>query len=166
MKRYVNGYDAPQFEIINNDGIRTIVTLSLGYQGFIEYEEDVVTLDEFTDGSKEDLTHFYRYEWRLVYAEEITQEERLKIKQIQDARKAGYKVRLTPHKDWPWRSFYVLISPEKRATELDSFFNGEDDTTNKAYEISFVNRDPVNSINIADTNSLPILTTRVYYEYY
>lgn len=155
MKQYANGYDSPVFIIYNADNTITTVYMSFEYQALIEYEEDVTTLDLFTDGSKEDKTHFFNYEWRLFYTDEINYTERNKLRQIQDARVAGLQVELIPHADYPWRSFNVLISAEKRAFELDSYFSGYDATTNKGYEISFVNKDPIYSISIVDPNYIP-----------
>jgi hypothetical protein len=165
VKRYANGYDAPQFEYSLPNGLKVTVTLSLEYQGLVEYEEDVTTVDEFTDGSKEAITHFYRYEWRLFYSDEISLEERKKIAQIQEAVKAKYPMVLIPHKDYPWRKFEVLISPEKRSMELGEFFAGEDETTNLGYEISFVNKQPITKIDLIDPNIIPVVSARVYYEF-
>ena len=155
-KQYSDGFDRPIFRIHNADNSVTVIEMTFRYKALIEYEEDVTTLDLFTDGSKEDYTHFYNYEWRLFYTDEIDYTERNKIKQIQDARKAGLAVQLMPHRDYPWRIFYILINPEKRSFELDEHFNGLDSTTNKGYEISFINRDPILTISKVNPNAIPV----------
>ncbi len=160
-KQYSDGYDRPIFRIHNADGTVTKIEMSFGYKALIEFEEDITTLDIFTDGSKEDVTHFYNYEWRLFYTDEINYTERDKLKQVQNARKAGLPVELVPHRDYPWRTFYILINPEKRTFDLDEHFFGLDSTTNKGYEISFINRDPILTISKVDPNHIPVMCYEV-----
>lgn len=164
MKRYANGYDSPVFRIHYPTGVKT-VEMSFEYSALIEYEEDITTLDRFTDGSKEATTHFYDYEWRLIYADEINLDERLKIKEIQDALKNKIPVELTPHKDYPWRYFFIIINPEKRSLETEPDFGGLDDTTNFGFEISFLNRDTINNISIINPNHLPIMAAESCQEF-
>lgn len=154
-KQYINGYDSPSFLIHNTDSVERI-DLSFRYTAMSEYEEDISTLDEFTDGSKENTVHYYKYEWKLRYDDEITLEERFKIHKIQNALKLKKKVELIPHRDYPWRKFSVLILPEKRVIELDSHFSGYEGTTNYGYEITFVNKEPILNISISDPNYLLI----------
>lgn len=155
MKRYCDGYDSPIFRIHYASGVQSI-EMSFGYKALIEYEEDVTTLDVFTDGSKEDITHFYNYEWKLSWVDEIDLTERKKLQQVQDARRANIPVELVPHKDYPWRAFYILIKAEKREFGLDEYFEGSDDTTNNGYEMTFINQKPITEISKADPNIIPV----------
>ena len=155
-KQYINGYDSPSFIIFHSDSDIERIDLSFKYTALSEYEEEVSTLDEFTDGSKENTVHYYNYEWQLLYDDEITLMERFKIKKIQDALKLKKKVLLIPHRDFPWRKFRIIILPEKRVIELDSHFNGYENTTNYGYEIKFANKEPILYVSISDPNYLPI----------
>lgn len=165
MKRYVNGYDAPTFEIIRPNGTKELITLALTYQALTEYEEDVATTDVFTDGSKEQIIHYYNMEWRLTYVSEITLDERMKLLRVQEAFKSGYRVVLTPHKDFPWRHFDVVMVPEKRELDQDEFFSGLDDSANYGFSISFANSRPITKLDIADPNQIPVSSARVYFEF-
>lgn len=164
MKRYINGYDNPSFEF-TIDGVKKKIKLSSQYTRLLEYEEEIVTLDKFTDGSKELITHYYDYEWRLIWSDEIELIERKKIEEIQNAIAGRIPVSLIPHDEYPWRHFSILISPEKRSIELDAYFEGFDDTTNFGYEMSLINKEPIKKINIADPNFIPIIACRVGSEY-
>lgn len=164
MKKYVNGYDSPVFEWQNALGDKIRVELSSSYQKLIEYEEDVTTLDRFTDGSKEATIHFYEYSWTLIWSDELELIEKKKIEQVQEALKS-FDVTLIPHKDYPWRYCLIVMQPGKRTLELDSHFGGNDDTTNFGYEITFLNKTPIKKPFTADPNYIPVNSCRVGFEY-
>lgn len=158
-KLYVNGYREPKFEVKDTDGNTVYSALmSFKYEAFKEYYERITTPHEYTDGSKNKKSHFIRYEWRLFYVSRIDNPDFLKIKEIENADIArdvhGYQIWLTPHMDAPQRKFRVMTADEVREYEIFPHFDGLDNTPMRGIEISFVNMDPIVTIDIYDPNGV------------
>lgn len=158
MKKYVNGYDKPAFLIYDTEiSIRTI-ELSFKYQALKEYYQEEAEFKRTLSGAGKVHIRYYEYEWRLFYSDYLEKDDRLKIAEVEKAVKAGKKVVLIPHTDYPWRNFSVLIQPEKKELDLHYHHRGSPGTVNKAYEISFVNADSITEINIADPDYVPLIS--------
>jgi hypothetical protein len=164
-KKYVNGYDKPKFLIYDTpSNIRTI-DLSFKYQALKEYYEEEAEFKRTLGGAGKIHIRYYQYEWRLFYSDYIEKDDRLKILEIEKAVKASKKVVLVPHIDYPWRSFSVIIMPEKKELDLHHHHRGSDRTVNKAYEISFVNADAITELSIADPDYIPVISSAVGEEF-
>ena len=144
MKKYVNGYDKPSFQIYNpSTNTTTVITLSSRYQSLKEYYEKVSAYTKLLNGAKDKQFLHYDMEWHLDYSQMIESSDLLKIRQIESAEDAGLQITLMPHSDFPYRKFRVFILDEKREIALDPHFNGAPSLTNKGFSITFVNALPV-----------------------
>lgn len=166
MKKYINGYDKPQFIIMWGDRrADETVEISFKYQALREYYEELSTTDIYTDGSKTQKIHFYNYEWRLFFTDSIEKDDRLKIAKVEKAISSGYRVVLIPHKDIPWRFFDILLNPERKEHSMFSHFRGRESTTNYNFEISFVNKNTIRELNVWDSDFIPVVSALVYQEF-
>ena len=156
-KKYVNGYDAPRFIVVSPDGTKTEYDLSGRYQMLMEYYQEVVTLDRYTDGSKTQITHFYEYEWELIFGNYMEKEDRLKIAQVEAALKRGEQVLLVPHIDYNFRFFDVLIKSGQKALGINPHHGGLESTTNTEYSITFMNKWQMTDVALADPDYLPLI---------
>lgn len=157
-KKYVNGYDAPMFTVVNSLGEKTVYEISSRYQFLFEYYQEVDTLDKYTDGSKSQIIHFYEYEWELAYGSWLEKDDRLKIAQVEAAAKRGEQILLTPHKDYPWRYIDVLIKSSPKQLGTNPHHVGNPATTNTNYTIIFMNKWQMTDISVADPDYLPVIT--------
>jgi len=166
-KKFVNGYDKPRFVIYNSANVvEQTIDISFKYEALREYYEDITILDQYTDGSKESNVLWYDYEWRLFFTGYIEKSDRLKIAEVEKACKQKKKVILTPHTDYLWRYFEVIVLPEKRTLDLFPHHRGGLNTTNNSFEISFINKYPITEVSVIDPDYIPVIGAMVGYEYY
>jgi len=155
-KKYVNGYDKPQFKLVDSIGNEEIIQLSFKYQALKEYYEKKSKLVTLIDGAKKKKTQYVDYEWRLFYTDYIEKDDLLKIRAIENGEIQGKKIFLTPHIDYPWRIFEVLVSDDKREIDIHYHHRGNNTTANKGYEITFINAKRISEVNMADPDYIPV----------
>lgn len=165
MKNYVNGYDKPRIEVVNNNGSITTYDLSPRYGSLKEYYEEIGDVVKMPDGSKKKQIDHYDYEWILDYPDHIESPDTLKLTAVEKASASGKVIWLTPHIDLWFRRIKVLVLPEKRELDMDPHFGGRAKTANKGYRITFVNADRIAEIITADADYVPIITAESCFEF-
>lgn len=165
MKKYVNGFDKPKIEIVNNDGSITTVNFSFKYQGLREYYEVIGDLVTLPDGSKKLSVDHVDYEWTLDYPDHIESPDLLSFKDVENACIAAKTIWLTPHIDTWYRKFKVLVKPEQRVIDMDPHFGGRAMTANKGFRITFVNADRIAAVVTQDADYLPVVTAESCFEF-
>lgn len=149
-KKYVNGYNKPRFKLIAPSGAVEVIDISFKYQAIKEYYERIGELVTLIDGHKKKYNRYVEYEWRLLFTDYAEKDDLLKIARIENAEIEGKRIILYPHVDNLNRSFEVFILDEKREIDLHYHHGGRDDTANRGYEISFVNKDRITWVDIWD----------------
>ena len=153
-KKYVNGYDKPRFKLIAPNGAVEVIDLSFKYQALVEYYEKVSELITLLDGSKKKINRFINYEWRLFYTDYIEKDDLLKLAKIENAEIEGKRIILYPHVDNLNRFFEVFILDEKKEIGLHYHHRGNENTPNKGYEISFVNKHKIKWVDMRDPDGV------------
>lgn len=165
-KKYVNGYDKPTFRLTNpRDNTVETIALSFKYQALTEYYEKISISHKIIDGSKIKKPLHIDYEWRLFYDQSIEKDDLIKIGRIENAEFEGKTIRLTPHSDYPWREFDVLVLDEKREIDLMPHGRGRETTMNKGFIISFVNKSQITQVSLLDPDFIPAISCEVGFEF-
>lgn len=167
MKQYVNGYDKFRIRVVTPSGAEAEKTynFTFKYQALTEYYEKISIVQRLLDGRLIKKVKRYDYEWRISYSDAIDREDLLKLAEIEEAERSGKQIFLIPHIDYPWREVEVLILDEKRTIGLMPHGRGRDSTMNYGYEISFVNRWAITSMQMVDPNIIPIISAISYEEF-
>jgi hypothetical protein len=165
MKKYVNGYGVPRIEIIRNN-IVTTYDFTFKIQALKEYYEPVGEMFVLPDGRKKPGFDYYNYEWVLDYSGYIEAEDRLKFKEIEDADRLepNTRIYLTPHREVFYRKFLVHVAFDKKGLDTWHDFGGKENTPNKDFIITFVNAERITSVQIQDTDWLPVISAESCFE--
>lgn len=149
---YLNGYD--KFYIIckKADQDDILFNFSFMYKALTEYYEKISTLDEFTDGSKQKISHYINMRWYIDYEDRVDSPDLIKWLDIENLEIEGWNIYLTPHKDIEPRTFRVLFKDEERAIGLMPHFNGLPETSNCMYQVTLLNADPILRVPYIDPN--------------
>lgn len=164
-KKYVNGYDKPRFEVVNNNGSITTYNLSFKYQSFKEYYEEIGDVFALPDGRKKKAVDYYDYEWHIDYPEHIEAPDMLALAEIEKASAVGKVIWLTPHIETWYRKYSVIVLPEKREIDMDPHFGGRSKTANRGFRMVFVNRERISQVQTQDADYVPIVTAESYFEF-
>lgn len=152
-KKYVNGYKAPRIKSVMPGGAEKIYDFSFKYEKFKEYYEKISTKFELPDGSKKKKIRYVNYEWDISLETYGEAEDILKFRDIENDEINGAELFLTPHIDYDFRVFKILIKDEKR--ELTTIVDNSN-TAMEGYRIAFENAERITSVNTADTDFTPV----------
>lgn len=162
-KKYVNGYDRFQIRVVN-DREETIYNFSFKYQALNEYYEKISIVQRDISGNLKKKILRVDYEWRIFYSESIEKDDLLKFQAIENA-ETDKRIYLTPHIDFPWREFEVIILDEKRTIATMPHGRGIESTLNYGFEISFVNKWAIQGVSMIDPDRIPVISALAYQEF-
>lgn len=164
-KKYVNGYAEPRI-VLNNNGSISVIDFSYKIQRMLEAREPISEIIETLDGDKSVYIDYYNYEWLLDYSDSIEASDLLKYESLENlSGKSGVIITLIPHKEVPWRSYEVLVKPERREIGLNYHHFGKDNTTNRDYTITFINAKRINSVQTIDADYSPVISCISFHEF-
>jgi len=138
-KKFLNGWQAPKFEIAETRGTY-VVTLDLRYQALMEYVEEVYIEHELLNGTTAEKFLYANYYWELNYSAIAEASELMKIRKVLNSLQRGDSVVLFPHKDIT-RHFYIT-SVKDRLT-LGRHYGGGISPGEKDFSITFKTKIPV-----------------------
>jgi hypothetical protein len=156
MKKYVNGYKDPVFDLVWPDGRTRRIKFSFKYKYLREFYEKVSATIETLDGRKLKKPRFVRHEWELSLEDYSENPDTLKFRDIENAEIEGAQIYLTPNEEIFWRKIRVIIKDEKRMLDIEPDFDGDENTANRGLKITFANADRMTTVNIADPNFIPV----------
>lgn len=164
-KKYVNGYDRFRITIIDSSNNQTVYDFTAKYQALTEYYEKISIEQRDISGLVKKKIKYVDHEFRISYPDAIEKDDLLKFKQVENAEIEGKQILLTPHIDYPWRFFDVVIIDERREIGLMSHFRGNERTMNKGFEIAFKNKWPIHDVKLIDPDYIPVVSAFVYNEF-
>lgn len=164
-KKYVNGYDRFQFKIVDSINNSETINFSFKYKALTWYYEKISIVQRDISGDLKKKVIRVDHEWRIFYTDAIEKDDLLKFKRIENAESDGNRLLLTPHIDYPWNEFEVLILDEKRTIGLMPHGRGRESTLNYGYEISFINKYKISDVKIIDPDYIPVISALVYQEF-
>ncbi|KXK03497.1 MAG: hypothetical protein WBP57_08415 [Ignavibacteria bacterium] len=157
-KRYVNGYNTPSILLVHNvTAAQELIELSFKMQALKEFYEKISVTTKLIDGSKKKKVRYYDYAWLLDYKEYAEKDDLLLIQRIENAETDNKTIYLTPHKDYPWRRFRVLVKDELRELDLHYHHGGRELTANKSFHIGFVNAEKITKQQFVDPDYVPVM---------
>jgi len=163
-KKYLNGWQAPHFNIIG-PGVNENIYLKLRYQGFTEFVEENYIEHELLDGKISEKFLYANYFWELNYSALAEADELMKIKKILNCLQKGCSVMLYPHQG-VGRSFFVTTSKERLT--LGRHYGGIGSPGEKDFSILFKTAIPISTagsaINWIDLNdeAVPVNTSDIF----
>lgn len=164
-KQYVNGYSKFRITLVNSSGTKEVYDFSPRYQALKEYYEKISIEQRTISGIIKKKIKYIDHEFRVFYPDAIIKDDLLKFKAIENAEFANKQILITPHIEYPWRVFDVIIIDEKREIDTMPSFGGDDNTFNRGYEIAFKNKYPIFDVKLIDPDYVPVISSESGFEY-
>lgn len=149
-KLYINGVLGIKVTMKKPGKPDRVFNFTNKYYKLTEQYKRITTIHEWDDGSKTKTSHYVNYKWTIIYPDEIVAPDLLNYGEIENLEISGWTVWLTVHLDNGDRVFKALIIDNERTIDTEAHFGAKDSTTNKGYEMSFTNADPILNIDMVN----------------
>lgn len=164
-KKYLNGWQAPEFKI-SGFGANETITFKLRYQAMLESIEETYIEHELLNGTIAEKFLYAHYFWELDYSALAESSELIKIKKILNYLQKGCHVRFWPHKEIQ-REFVITTVKDRRT--LGRHYGGIVSPGEKDFSVTFRTVRPIytpgNSINWVDLNDDLTPVSEIFSQY-
>ena len=160
MINVVNGSQRFSIRLIDKNGRSKILSFSSFKKTLLEYDQAISILHNFNDGTREKILKYANYKFVIDLSEYMILGDGLLINEIKNTEFEGGKIFITPHSNYPWREYEVLIIDDER--QLGQHPNG---VLNKDYIISFMTKYPILRYDWVNPNIMPLVVSETFFEF-
>ncbi len=160
VKYAVNGYRNCKIRIVDEKGKQEAIKFSSNRIIITETEIPASIRHKFNSGDKEKLPCYIELKWTLDLSEYMNVMDAMQLDKIKNAEFKGNRIFLTPHLDYPWREYEVLVLDEERQTTPIAAGYG---TT--GYIINFESRGAFKQYSWVNPNVIPVVAAESFFEF-
>lgn len=160
MTKAVNGYRNCKLRLVDSEGNQEIIEFSSSRIIITETDAPTSIWHKFNSGDKEKSLKYVEYKWTLDLSEYMEVMDAMQLNRIKNAEFEGKSIFLTPHLDYPWREYEVIIPDEER--QLGTLQVG---AGNSGYVISFQTKTAYKNFGWVNANILPVVAAETFFEF-